>query len=362
MDNVLRDSSRSTRIALAAILVSVLASCHLFNSARAADGLTAPGVYLYAGADRTQRLIDGAKKEGSLNLYCAMGQEQMSVLAQAFEKKYGVKVNVWRSSSENVLKRAITEAQGKRFDVDVLEIGAPELEALHREKILQRVKSPYFSDLIPEVIPAHQEWVGNRINIFVHAYNTNKVQKSELPKTYRDLLDPKWKGRLSVEAANLDWFGALMREMGEEKGLQLFREIAAKNDVSVRKGHPAMVSLVASGEIPLALATYGYFVDALKKDKGAPIDWFITPPAIVRVTGVGIAKQAPHPHAAMLFYDFMLSDAQPLLAKFHITPASKQLAAIPDRIPVKFVDPSTFLDEQTKWTELYEQIFGRLKN
>lgn len=357
MNNKIGNSSASTRIAVAAILAGVLAAFHLVSAAHAADS----DVYLYQGADRTQRLIAGAKNEGALNVYCVMGQEQMSVLAQAFEKKYGVKVNVWRSSSENVLKRAITEAQAKRFDVDLLEVGAPELEALHREKLLQQVKSPYFADLIPEVIPAHREWVGNRINIFVHAYNTNKVQKSELPKTYRDLLDPKWRGRLSVEAANLDWFATLMHELGEEKGMQLFRDIVAANDVSVRKGHPAMVNLVASGEIPLALATYGYFVEA-QKEKGAPIDWFITPPAIVRVTGVGIAKQAPHPHAALLFYDFMLTDAQPLLAKFHITPASKRLAAIPERMPVKFVDAAAFLDEQTKWTERYEEIFGRRKN
>lgn len=356
MDHPTRSFSKPIRISVTAILIGFLIALHFFHPVRAADVPGDHNVYLYQGADRTQRLIAGAKKEGSLNLYCAMGQEQMSVIAQAFEKKYGVKVNVWRSSSENVLQRAVNEAKGKRFDVDVLEIGAPELEALHREKLLQQVKSPHFQELIPQVIPAHQEWAGNRINIFVHAYNTNKVRKEELPKTYQDLLDPKWKGRLSVEAANLDWFSTLVREFGEEKGLQFFRELVATNGLSARKGHPAMVSLVASGEIPLALATYGYFVDKLKKEKAAPIDWFIIPPAIVRVTGVGIAKQAPHPYAAMLFYDFMLSDVQPMFAEFHITPASKKLNAFSDSLPMKFVDPAAFLDEQTKWAELYEQI------
>jgi iron(III) transport system substrate-binding protein len=349
--HLVRTLSRHTRSAFLCL--------HFLGLASAADDPAARNIYLYDGADRAQRLIAGAKKEASLNLYCVMGQEQIGVLAQAFEQKYGVNVNVWRSSSENVLQRTLAEEQGKRSGVDVLELGAPELEALRRERLLQEVRSPYFQDLMPEVVPVHREWVGNRINVYVHAYNTNLVRKAELPKTYQELLEPKWKGRLSVESANLDWFSTLVREFGEEKGLQFFRELVAANGLSVRKGHPAMVSLVASGEIPLALATYGYFVDKLKKEKSAPIDWFITPPAIVRVTGVGIVKQAPHPHAAVLFYDFMLSEAQPMLAEFHITPASKKLSALPGGVPVRFVDPGLFLDEQSKWTKLYEQMVLR---
>ncbi len=132
--------------------------------------------------------------------------------------------------------------------------------------------------------------------------------------------------------------------------------MVAANGLSVRKGHPVLVSLVASGEIPLALATYSYFVDKLKKEKAAPIDWFVMAPAIVRVTGVGVAKKAPHPYAALLFYDFMLSAAQPLLLEFGITPANKKLNAYFNSLPMKFVDVAAFLDEQTKWTQLYDQI------
>ena len=355
MKRLLKNLKQLKRISSTIILVAILLPAHFFNLVNA-DSPTNRDIYLYQGADRAQRLIAGAQKEGAINLYCVMGLEQMSVITQAFEKKYGVKVNIWRSSSENVLQRAITEAQGKRFDVDLLETGGPELEALHREKLLQQIKSPYFQELIPQAIPSHQEWVGNRINIFVQAYNTNKVKKEELPKTYQELLDPKWKGRLGVEAANLDWFSTLVRELGEEKGLQLFKDIVAANGLSVRKGHPILVSLVASGEIPLALATYSYFVDKLKKEKAAPIDWFIIPPAIVRVTGVGVARKAPHPYAALLFYDFMLSDAQPILLELGITPASKKLKTYPDNLPMKFVDPAIFLNEQAKWTELYERI------
>ncbi len=334
------------------LLLSVLAGV------TSAAPLAASPLAVYEGKDRQQRLIAGAKIEGSLNLYTVMGLEQMTVIVEAFEKKYGVKVNLWRASSENVVRRVITEAQAGRFEVDVVETGGPELEALHREKLLQQVKSPHFSALIAQALPAHGEWAGARVNIFVQAYNTEKIRADELPKSYQDLLSPRWKGRLGVEAANLDWFATLIKELGEEQGLQLFKSLVATNGLSVRKGHPILVGLVASGEIPLALATYGYFVDRLKKEKSAPVEWFLLPPAIVRVTGVAVPQKAPHPNAALLFYDFMLSEAQPLLAKMDITPASKKL--MPQvGVALKFVDPAAMLDEAKKWQDLYDQIIVR---
>ncbi len=186
------------RISATVVLVVAVLNTYLVNLAIADNAPPDRAIFFYQGKDRAQRVLAGAKKEGAINLYCVMGLEQMNPIAQAFEKKYGIKVNLWRSSSENVLQRAITESQGGRFDADVLEIGGPELEALHREKLLQQIKSPYFQELIPQAIPPHQEWVGSRINVFVHAYNTAKVKKEELPKTYEYLLDPKWKGRLGV--------------------------------------------------------------------------------------------------------------------------------------------------------------------
>jgi hypothetical protein len=126
--------------------------------------------------------------------------------------------------------------------------------------------------LIPQAITPHREWIATRLNIFTQAYNTNLVKKEELPKTYHDLLDPKWKGKLGIEAEDLDWFAVVIRQLGEEKGLKLFRDIVASNGLSVRKGHTLLTNLVASGEVPFALTVYGYKAEQLK-NKGAPIDW-----------------------------------------------------------------------------------------
>jgi len=310
----------------------------------------------YQGADRQQRLVEAAKSEGFLTVYNSAPVDDMAVVTAAFEKKYGVKVRVWRSSSENVLQRAVAEARGGRFDVDVVETNAPEMESLHREKLLQEVKSPYLSDLVPGAIRPHREWIGTRLNIFVAAYNTRLLKKEDLPRTYADLLNPKWKGKLGIEAKDLDWFAATADELGESKGLKLFKDIVSANGMSVRKGHTLLTNLVISGDVPLALTVYEYKVQQLK-DRGAPIDWLAIPPVIARFQGVGLARHAPHPNAGVLFFDFMLSDAQPLLAKRDFIPTSSKIDTPFSKMRVKLVDPRIVLDEHAKWDKLYTDTF-----
>src|SRR5262245_44916569 len=155
---------------------------------------TAADVALYSGPDRLQKLIEGAKKEGELNLYTSAQADDIGAVAAAYEKKYGIRVSMWRSSSEKVLPSAIAEARANRRALDVAETNGPEMESMHREKILQAVKSPHLADLIPPARFPHGEWVATRMNVFVQAYNTREVSKAELPRTWDDLSSPKWKG------------------------------------------------------------------------------------------------------------------------------------------------------------------------
>lgn len=311
----------------------------------------------YAGADRTARLVEGAKKEGALNIYTSAQSDDLGAVTAAFEKKYGVKVNTWRSSSEKVLQRALTEARSKRHTVDVLETNGPELETLHREKVLQKIASPVLADLILPALRPHGEWVGTRINVFSQAYNTKLVKKEDLPKRWEDLLDPKWKGKLGIEAEDADWLAGILSDLGEERGTKLFRDIVAKNGMSVRKGHTLLTQLVSAGEVALALTVYNYKAEQLKS-KGAPIEWFNIGTAIARANGIGIAKNAPNFHAAILFFDFELSEeGQQILAKRDFVPTNKKIDTPLNKIPLKFVDPKVALDEDAKWTKLYEDIF-----
>src|SRR5262249_1102853 len=182
----------------------------------------------------------------------------------------------------------------------------PQLEAMVREQLLQKVESPAFANLRPGALQPHRSWTTTRVNVFAQAYNTSLVKKDELPRDWADLLNPKWKGKLGIEIADSDWFSAVIKQVGDEqKGLDLFRQIVRTNGVSVRKGHTMVTNLVVAGEIPLALTTYHYEPETLKKS-GAPIDWYSIGKVVVRPNGSGVARRAPHPHAALLFFDFML--------------------------------------------------------
>src|SRR5437867_2845392 len=119
--------------------------------------------------------------------------------------------------------------------------------------LAQRVKSPHLADLIPAAIRPHGEWVGTRLNVFALAYNTRLVRKQDLPKSYEDLAHPRWKGKLGIEADDADWLAGVFAQLGEARGVRVFREIVAANGISVRRGHTLLTQLVVSGEVPLAL-------------------------------------------------------------------------------------------------------------
>jgi len=312
----------------------------------------------YEGADRTERLLAAAKKEGALTLYTSIAEKDVPSVVAPFEKKYGIKVRVWRSGTVNVLQRTVSEAAARRNEVDVIHISAPEMEALHREKLLAPVSSPFYKALIPGAVPAHREWAATLLSVWVQAYNTKAVRKDEVPKTYADLLDPRWKGRLAVEAEDQDWFATVVTEMGEAQGLKFFRDLAERNGVGVRQGHALLNNLVVSGEVPLALTVYNYMPEQAKQ-KGAPIDWTTLAPVAARSNGIGVALRAPHPAAAVLFHDFMLSDAQDLLASIDYVPASSAAASPFRNMRIRLVDPVLMLDQRDKWTRLYSSIFVR---
>ena len=312
----------------------------------------------YTGSNREQRLVDGAKKEGALSIYTSAQTDDIGAVVAGYEKKYGVKVSVWRSGSEKVLQRAVTEARGNRHTVDVIETNGPELESMHREKILQAVRSPYLASIMPQAIRPHGEWVGTRLNVFVQAYNTNLVKKEELPKKWEDLQDARWKGRLGIEAEDQDWLAGVIGDIGEARGVKIFKDIVAANGISVRKGHTLLTQLVVSGEIPLALTVYNYKAQQLK-EKGAPIDWFSIGTPIARPNGVAVTKQAPNPHAAVLFYDYEISEeGQKILAGRDFVPTNTKVETAFSKTPMKFVDARLMLDEYQKWTKLYEELFA----
>jgi iron(III) transport system substrate-binding protein len=310
----------------------------------------------YDGADRAQKALPLAQKEGTLTLYTSFAEKDLPPLLGAFEKRYGIKVKLWRSASENVLQRTVAEARAGRHDVDAVHTSAIEMEALHREGILQPVVPPHGAKLLEGALRPHRGWIATYLSFWVQAYNTHLVRKDELPRRYEDLLDARWKGKLGIEARVPDWYAALVTDMGEEQGIRFFRELVSKNGISVRGGHTLLNNLVVAGDVPLALTMYQYIVEGAKR-KGAPVDWIVLEPAIGRMSGVGIARQPPHPNAALLFYEFMLShEAQQLLLSLDYVPT---LASLPSPLAqrrYKLIDPGRAMDQHDKWQKSFDDV------
>jgi len=311
----------------------------------------------YEGPDRLSKIAAAARQEGSLTFYTTITEKDIAALVDPFTAKYGVSVTVWRAGTDKVLQRTVAEAAAGRFDVDVIHFGSPEMEALSREKILLPVTSPVHQDLRPGSVPPHREWAATLLSVWVQAYNTRLVSKDGLPKTYGDLLDPKWRGKLGIEAKDQDWFASVVDVMGgREPGLAFFRRLVANGGISVRQGHTLLTNMVISGEVPLALTVYNYMPEQAKK-KGAPIDWFALEPAIARSNAVGVARRAPHPNAALLFYEYLLGEeAQRAFVRMDYVPSNTKVPSPLTGVQILQTDPVRTLDETDMWTGLFDTV------
>ena len=322
------------------------------------QALDPAAIYLYNGADRQQRLVAKAREEGTLTFYTSMATTESGPLAQAFEKKYGIKVQLWRALSENVLQRALTEARAGRRSLDVIETNATEIEHLAREHVVAPFDSPHVADLPGWAVPAHRRWLADRANLWVAGFNTAKLKAEELPPTLEGFAEPRWKGRLSLEATDSDWMYGVVELMGEARGLELFRRLAALKP-EMRKGHVLVAQLVAAGELQLCLTIYSGNAESIKS-KGGPIDWRPVEPLVGRPQAVAVAKAAPHPHAALLFADFILSpEGQKLLADLGRVPASRTQTSLLDRHRHVLVDPIKWAEVAPRWEKAWSDLFLR---
>jgi iron(III) transport system substrate-binding protein len=315
-------------------------------------------IYMLDAPDRQARLLAGAKKEGLVVLYTSLNTQDSGPLTQAFEKKYGVKTQIWRAASERVLQRAVSESRAGRVAFDVIETNAPEMEAMYREQLLDEFRSPAFAELAPASFPPHRHYVATRFNFFTIGYNTRLIKPHEVPNTYEDLLHPRFSGKVGMEAGDVDWFGAMVKQMGEQSGLAYFRKLAAMKPM-MRTGHTLVGQLVSSGEIPIAPNIYNHNAERLLV-QGAPIRWKAISPTFGRANSVGVVRRAPHPHAAMLFTDFMLSkEGQTILKTRNRVPSSRAVDSHLNDFPFLNIDPIITLDEDAKWSKLWSDLFLR---
>jgi iron(III) transport system substrate-binding protein len=263
-------------------------------------------------AASTDGLLDAAKREGELVYYASMNLAEANSLIGAFEKRYPfIKVRLNRMGSEKLLTRVLTEARAKKFFADVIQTVEFSMHVFQRSGILARYLAQADA-FYPKEFKAEGFWTTVYYNAYVTGYNSRLVPAATLPRSYDDLLDRKWRGGLMMEGTKADWFAGMLQIMGQERGVQYMRALA-KQQPSPREGHELLAQLVAAGEglfdvnIPVAS------VERMK-ERGAPIDWTALGPVPAIMVGAGLAAHAPHPNAAKLFLEFVLSrDGQKLM-------------------------------------------------
>ena len=250
-------------------------------------------------------LIEAAKKERELVFYTTTNLEGAGAVSGHFKAKYPfLDVNINRAEGERIVTKVLQETRAKKSLVDVIQTPAFYLHALKKRGILGENSSTE-DRFYPRNFKEEKYWTTTYYNPYVVLYNTKLVSAQSLPKRYEDLLNPFWKNKMILEKDKIDWFTAMLHILGREKGLKYMRDLSKQNPM-LRIGQSLITQLVAAGEATLQINSNAVTVNRMK-GKGAPIDWVAPGPLPGLMVGVGLTSQAPHPAAARLFVDFVLS-------------------------------------------------------
>ncbi|MBI2848554.1 MAG: extracellular solute-binding protein [Chloroflexi bacterium] len=314
-------------------------------------------------ADRVAQLIEGAKKEGKLMYYGVGPDPQVAEELDIFMKKYPfIKFESFVAPDEPAVEKITTEARAGKTVADVVRVSATGLYALLKEDLLVPYDSPERQYFLPIAKDPQARWTARHWAIHVMVYNTKAVSKAEAPKTYEDLLDPKWKGQLGIENECLEWFTYQLKIRGKEKGTDFMKKLAAQNPKLV-KGHSALMKLNSAGEIPIQIMSYQYMIQA-EMEKGAPLQWVAVNPVSASITVHGIVKNAPHPNAAKLYIDWSLSEeGQKLVIANRAVPPRTGMkpepAMLTQGVELFPFDPN-IPEESRGNAKLFREIFGTM--
>ncbi|HEY7169161.1 MAG TPA: extracellular solute-binding protein [Candidatus Binatia bacterium] len=311
-------------------------------------------------AATSSAFIESAKREGTVVFYASMNLGEANTVIAEFERRYPfVKVELNRAGSEKLLAKVLTEFKAKKLAADVLQTVEFSMYIFSRNNVLARY-APESNSLYPKDFKDDGYWTTVYYNPYVAGYNTKLVTARLVPKTYEDLLDPKWKGKLMMEGTKADWFAGMLQILGQERGLRYMRELAAQQPVP-REGHELLAQLVAAGEGAIDINIPASSVDRMK-ERGAPIEWVALGSAPSIMVGAGLSAQAAHPNAAKLFIDFLLSrEGQKLQQRFGRLVAREDLA--PDQpqalkgIKLVAVNPA-LAEKMNDYARQLRTIFG----
>jgi iron(III) transport system substrate-binding protein len=280
----------------------------------------------YNGADREQILVAGARAEGKVVWYTSLAGSSYKELSQRFEKKYpGVKVDVYRAASNELMARITAEAKARQYLVDTIETTLPLLKSLREDGLLAVYNSPHLAKY-----PAHAKesagnnlyyWGVDRESFIGVGYNPTLIPPGAVPKNFAGLLDPRLKGKMGLATSDtgVRMMGAIFKFKGEEFARKLKAQEISLHSISGR----AMADLAISGEVPMSPSIFrDHAMES--KGKGAPIDWVPMEAVPTNAGATAVVYQAPHPHGALLMADFILSpEGQKILENLEFGSPSK---------------------------------------
>jgi iron(III) transport system substrate-binding protein len=310
-----------------------------------------------SGKARRDKLVELAQKEGTLDLYTSMTSDVADAVTGAFSDTFDVDVNLYRAGSETVLQRILQERAANYQGNDVVETNANELFALNKEGLLATYAGER-RNLVPEA-GRFDGWTATRFNLFAPSWNTRVVPAGQQPKTWEDLADPKWDGKLSMELGDYDWYLTLYgywKKQGKSDAEidKIFADMA--NGAKIVKGHTVQGELLSAGQFAVVASNYTYIV-ARAKAKGAPVDYLpIVQPVIARPNGFGLMKSAKHPAAAMLFADWLLEEGQKVLKDEGLTPAIVEGDDPLQGVQIIPVDIKTLVEQGDEWSKRYDKV------
>lgn len=307
-------------------------------------------------------IYEKAKVEGVLNWYASTNRDNAKPVLDAFAKKFpGIKVEHLRAGGEEIVQRAIAEAKAGRDTADAFETGSNLLYYAVEAGVLKKHDWPAYQRLEGARAP-DGTWMGSRYILYGVMVNSDRVKKEEYPRTWEDLLAPRWSGgKIAVEETNDTWALSLIKSMGRDKALDYMRKLKAQQTVATN-GNTQTAQQLAAGEFDAFAGAFAHSVISLKYDKKAPVDWASIEPIFIAPHGLGIAAKAPHPNAAQLFAEFAASDeGQKSYAAAGTTPASANVR--PEQPELQIAGKQTFVSrlewqpELTDALDQYRKIF-----
>jgi ABC-type Fe3+ transport system substrate-binding protein len=310
-----------------------------------------------------QALIAAAEKEGHVTWYTTQIVNQFVAPAvAAFEKKYKIKVDYVRADPSAVVLRIWNEGKAGQMQADLFD-GAPTLAGVEKVGLV----APWVPDearrLPPEDHDPKGMWAATNLYVLTPAFNTALVPKGSEPKTYADLLDPKWKGRMAWSSqatvpAAAGFIGVVLASMGEDKGMDYLHRLAGQNIAALGVSAREVLDQVIAGEYSVALQTFNNH-SVISAAQGASVQWIAMNPSLAYFSVVGLTKGAPHENAAKLLIDFLISEeGQKLYRDADYMPVDP---AVPPRDPTLRPDDKTFISLKMTPEEIAGKLDGWVK-